>query len=164
MIRLITRDFVFEWYRNVATEQEFPEDCEKVLEHVALEINLRVQQMDLQEVTKELLAAIIPYLETLNRTGWVEYNGVEIFDVRHERCLRSFQETPTVAHRALRSPESETRHFRQLLDSLLQCALPERYCNCDVTCLLLREVLLRNILEPVLTLVCDPDFLYKVGQ
>ena len=162
MIRLIMRDFVLEWYKNVTTEDEFPEDCRKILEHVALEINIRVQQIDLDQAVQELLAAILPYLEAVNQAGKVEYNGVEIFDVTHERCLRCFEENPSVAHRALRSPESETRYYRQLLDSLLQCALPEVYRNCNVTCLLLREILLRNILGPVLTLICDPDFLNKV--
>ena len=162
MIRLIMRDFVIEWYKNVTTEDEFPEDCHKILEHIALEINVRVQQIDLDEVVRELLSAVLPYLEALNQAGRVEYNGVEIFDVGHERCLRHFEETPSVAHRALRSPESETRYHRQLLDSVLQCALPEEYRSCDVTCLLLREILLRNVLEPVLSLVCDPDFLNKV--
>ena len=162
MIRLIMRDFVIDWYKNITTEDEFPDDCRKILEHVALEVNVRVQRIDLDKVVPELLSAILPYLEALNQAGRVEYNGVEIFDVTHERCLRQFEENPSVAHWALRSPENETRYNRQLLDSVLQCALPEEYRNCDLTCLFLREILLRNILEPVLSLVCDPDFLNKV--
>ena len=162
MINLIMRDFVLEWYRSVTTETEFPHDCQKVLEHVALEINIRLQQIDLDQVILEVLTTLLPCLEAVNQAGKMEYNGVEIFDVRHERCLRAFEENPGVAHRALRSPEAETRYHRQLLDAVVQCALPEEYRCCDLTCMFLREILLGNILEPVLTLVCDPDFLNKV--
>ena len=164
MIRLVMRDFVLEWYKSVTTEDEFPQDCERILEHVALEINVRIQQMDLDEAVRELLATILPYLEALNHAGRVEYNGVEIFDVRNDRCLRSFEKDQTVAHRALRSTESEEKYLRQLLDAVIQCALPGEYRNCDLTCLFLREILLRNILDPLLSLICDPDFLNKVGS
>ena len=163
MIRLITRDFLLEWYKNVASEGEFPDGCQKLLEHVALEINIRVQQINLDELVQELLSALLPYLVAVNQAGRVDYNSVEIFDINHERCVRGFEANPAVAHRALRSPEAEARHLRQVLDSVIQCALPEVYGGCDVTCLLLREVLLGNIVEPVLSLVCDPDFLNKVG-
>lgn len=162
MTQLIMRDFVLEWYENASTELEFPDDCQKILEHVALEVNIRMQRIDLDEVIYELLAAILPYLEAVNRAGKVVFNGVEIFDVKHERCLRRFEETPSVSHRALRSLDAETRYYRQLLDAVIQSAIPDEYRNCDLACMFLRELLLHNILEPLLSLLCDPDFLNKV--
>ena len=162
MILLIMRDFVLKWYESITTDLEFPEDCQKILEHVALEVNVRLQQVDLDEVVHELLAAVLPYLEAVNQAGKLEYNGVEIFDVRHERCLRQFEENVTVAHRALRSPDAEIRYYRQLLDTVIQTAVPDEYRNSDLACMFLREVLLHNILEPLLSLICNPDFLNKV--
>ena len=129
---------------------------------MALEVNIHLQQVDLDEVVHELLAAVIPYLEAVNHAGMIEYNGVEIFDVRHERCLRRFEEDVAVAHRALRSPDAETRYYRQLIDTVIQTAVPDEYRNSDLACMFLREVLLHNILEPLLSLLCDPDFLNKV--
>ena len=164
MIQLIERDFIESWYQNVTDDPEFPEDCRKVLEHVALEINIRVQQIDLDEVVHELLAAVLPYLEAVSRAGKLKYNGVEIFDVRHETCLRRFEEDPTVAHRALRSHDNEMRYYRHLLDVVIQSALPDEYGHCDATCMFLREVLLHNILQPTLSLLCDPNFLNKVSE
>jgi len=54
----------------------------------------------------------------------VDYNGVMVFDVENKKCLRAFENNHRVAHRALRSPESELHHYRQALDTLL-CE------NCD---------------------------------
>lgn len=164
MIQLIMRDFVLEWYENVTTDLEFPDDCQKILEHVALEINVRMQQVDLDQVVNEVFTAVLPYLVAVNEAGQLEYNGVEIFDVKHERCLRRFEENPTVFHRALHSGASETRYYRQLLDALIQTALPDEYRNSDLACMFLREILLRNILEPLVSLICDPDFLNKVRR
>lgn len=163
MIQLIMRDFVLEWYENVTTDLEFPDDCQKILEHVALEINVRMEQVDLDQVVHEIFTAVLPYLVAVNEAGQLEYNGVEIFDVKHERCLRRFEENPTVFHRALHSGASETRYYRQLLDALIQSALPDEYRNSDLACMFLREILLRNILEPLVNLICDPDFLNKVS-
>lgn len=164
MIQLIMRDFVCEWYKNITTEVEFPDDCQKILEHVALEINMRMQHIDLDEVVHEVLAALLPCLEVVNQAGKLEYNGVEIFDATHEKCLHTFEENHTVAHRALRSPDTETRYYRQLLDAVIQCALPEEYRTCDLACMFLREILLSNLLEPLIILICDPDFLNKVQK
>lgn len=164
IIQLIMRDFVLEWYENIMTDLEFPDDCQKILEHVALEINIRMQRMDLDQVTHELITAVLPYLVAVNHAGTLEYNGVEIFDVKHERCLRRFEENPTVSHRALRSIETETRYYRQLLDAVIQSALPDEYRNSDLVCMFLREILLHNILEPLITLICNPDFLNKVRR
>ena len=159
MTQLIMRDFVLEWYENVSDDLEFPDDCQKILEHIALEVNVRIQQVSLDELVCDLLATVLPYLEAVNQAGKMEYNGVEVFDVKHERCLRKFEENMAVAHRALRSPEAEARHYRQVLDTVIQCAVPDEYRNCGVVCVFLREVLLQNIIEPLLTLLCDPDFL-----
>lgn len=164
MIRLIMRDFVLEWYENITTDLEFPDDCQKILEHVALEINVRMQRVDLDQVVHEVFTAVLPYLVAVNEAGQLEYNGVEIFDVKHERCLRRFEENPTLFHRALHSSASETRYYRQLLDALIQSALPDEYRNSDLACMFLREILLRNILEPLVNLICNPDFLNKVSR
>ena len=160
-IELIMRDFVKEWYRDVTNDVEFPEDVEKILEHVALEANMRVQKIDLDELVCQLLTLIHPYLEVLNETGVVDYNGVMVFDVENEKCLRAFESNHRVAHRALRSPESELRYYRQALDALVQCAVPPEYRNCDIACTFVRELLLKNIIEPLINLLCDPDFLIE---
>lgn len=160
-IELIMRDFVYEWYKDVTNDEEFPEDVEKILEHVALETNIRIQRIDLDELVCELLAHILPYLEVLNEIGMVDYNGVMVFDVENEKCLRAFENNHRVAHRALRSPESELRYYRQALDTLVQCAVPPEYRNCDIACTFVRELLLKNIIEPLVNLLCDPDFLLE---
>ena len=159
MVQLVMRDFVLEWYEHMTDDSDFPEDCQKILEHVALEINLRLHRVNLREVVCELLAGVLPYLEAVSSAGTVEYKGVSVCDVEHERCVRRFEENSAVAHRALRSAETEARHYRQLLDAVIQSAVPDEYRNCDVVCVFLREILLPNLLEPLLGLLCDPNFL-----
>ena len=159
IIQLIMRDLVLEWYENVTDDSEFPEDVQKILEHLALETNIRLQNIDLDEVVCELLSLVLPYLEVVNAAGTLEYNGVTIFDVNHEASLRAFENNSRVAHRALRNPETEARYYRQAIDALIQSAVPPDYRNCDAACIFIREVLLENIVQPLIGLLCDPDFL-----
>ncbi len=160
LIQLILRDFVSGWYANVTNDTEFPEDVQKLLEHIALEINIRMQSIDL-DVIMEMLNLIIPYLEVLNKVGVQNYNGVELFDVTNELCVKHFEADQRVSHHALKSLNHEHRYYRQALDALIQSASPPEYSNCDVACMFIRELLLKNIIEPVLDLLCDPAFLYE---
>lgn len=161
IIQLIMRDFVHQWYGDVTKDMEFPDDVQKVLEHVALETNIRLQEIDLEEIINEIAALVIPYLEVVNETGMRKYNDIEIFDVNHEKCLRAFESNHAVAHRALSSHDLELRYYRQALDALLKCAFPDKYQNCDLACMFVRELLLKNIIEPLFDLLCDPDFLLR---
>lgn len=161
LIELIMQEFVLGWYGNITNDTEFPEDIEKVLEYVSLEVNVRLQKMDVEGTVCELLALVLTYLEALNESGMVEYNGVSVFDVSNEKCLRAFESYPKLVHRALRSPDSEMRYYRQAIDAVVQCAVPPEYRNCDIVCTFARELLLKNIVVPLIDLLCDPDFLHK---
>ena len=161
MIQMIMRDFIHTWYNTVTNDTEFPEDVQKVLEHVALEINIRMQQIDLEEVIVELLELILPYLEVLNEAGVRNFNGVELFDVTHEKCIKEFEANSKVAHPAMKSRAHEQRYYRQALDTLIQTAFPPEYAQCDIACMFVREILLTNIFEILFNLLCDPAFLYE---
>jgi hypothetical protein len=160
MIQLIMKDFILKWYASITSDTEFPEDIEKILDHIALEVNVRLQRVDYQGSVVELLELILPYLEVLNEAGIRSYSGVELFDVTTETCVKQFEANPMVAHYAMKSAQHEKRHYRQALDALIQCALPPEYAKCDVACMLVREVLVTNIIEPLFDLLCDPAFLY----
>ena len=150
LIQLIMKDFVQSWYTNVTSDSEFPDDAQKILEHIALEINVRLQQVDMEEAIVDVLELILPYLEVLNQVGIRNYSGMELFDVSSETCVKQFEADPRVAHYALKTTAHEQRHYRQLLDVLLQCAVPGEYSRCDVACTLIREVLITNIFNPPL--------------
>ena len=161
MIQLIMQHFVHGWYDGITNDVEFPEDVQKVLEHVALEINIRMKGIELEEVVCEIAALVIPYLEAVNKAGERDLNGIKVFDVTHDNCVREFENNIDVEHRSLRSHEQELRYYRQALDTLIQCAVPNEYAVCDPACMFIREILLANIIEPLLNLLCDPDFLYE---
>ena len=162
IIQLLMKDFIRSWYLDLTNDIEFLEDVQKVLEHVALEVNVRVQQMNMEQVVVELLELILPYLEVLNKAGCRSYNGgLELFDVINNKCLKEFEANPKVAHYALRSASSERLHYRQALDAILQTAFPPEYARCDVAGMFVRELLLKNLIEPLFDLLCEPAFLYE---
>ena len=161
IIQLVMKDFIHNWYTEVTNDTEFLEDVQKVLEHIALEVNIRLQQMNLEELIVDLLTLILPYLEVLNKAGCRNYNGgVELFDVNNEKCLKEFEASPKARHYAMRSRAAEKQHFRQILDVLIQTAFPPEYARCDSACTFVRELLLKNIMGPLFDLLCDPAFLY----
>ena len=161
MIQLIMKHFVHQWYEGLTSDVEFPDDVQKILEHVALELNIRLKKIDLEAMVSEITTLVLPYLQVVNDVGERDFNGIKVFDVTHKKCLSDFESNTDVEHRALRSREQELRYYRQALDSLIQCAVPREYSSCDAACTFVREILLANIIEPMLDLLCDPDFLYE---
>ena len=161
LILVLVREHVLEWFQALSCNEEFPEEVQRILEHVAVEINLRLQTLDPIPIACKVATAVIPYLEVLNEWGTVDYNGVSVFNVTDERCLRAFESDPTVAHRTLHSTETEHLHYRRLLDALIQCAVPPEYRNCDLARVLVREILLRHLVVPTVSLVTGTDFLYR---
>ena len=156
IIKLVMRDFVASWYDQLTADKTFPEDVQRVLEHIALEVNLRLQLVDVDKMVSELVAIVIPYIEVLNEVG---VHGDKEFSTRHDRCVRLFENNPSVAHKALRTPDAESRHYRHIVDVAIQCCLPSEYRSCGVATMFVREVLLHKVLRSLIDLLCDPDFL-----
>ena len=161
LIQLILRDFIMSWYRKVSADEELPKNVCRILEHIALELNLRIQKIDIDRLIVDIVALIDPYLMAVNDVGCVNERGQLRFDINHPYCLMLFEKKPDVCHPALRREGGEIDHVRRLVDTFVQCAVPAEYLDCDPARLFVREVLVSKIFLPLVSLLCDPDFLMR---
>eukprot|EP00057_Strongylocentrotus_purpuratus_P007585 XP_011662059.1 PREDICTED: uncharacterized protein LOC585420 [Strongylocentrotus purpuratus] len=71
----------------------------------------------------------------------------------------SIYETFAILHPALQNEEAEKEHLSQLSNTLILALLPSDVIHCDSLVFLLQDILINNVLQPLVHLISDPDFL-----
>ena len=161
IIQLILRDFIMSWFRKVSSDSEMPLSAARLLEHIAIELNLRIQKVDIDKLITTLLPFIDPYLMAVNDAGCVNGRSQAQFDVNHPYCLMLFEKKTNVCHPALLKEGGEIEHARRLVDMFIQCAVPDEFSSCDPASMFIREVLVTKLVLPLISHLCDPDFLLR---
>lgn len=162
LIQLILRDFVTSWYYGISNNEEFPQEVSRLLEHIAIELQYRIQRANVNDTLLSILPLLDPYITALNEVGSVNERGKITFDVRHQNCLMLFEKKPHLCHPALKSTQTQLEHLQRLADCFIcSDSIPSHYKQCDIAVQFIREVLVYGIFHPVLNLLCQPDFLIK---
>lgn len=161
LIQLILRDFVMSWFKKMSADNEMPLNAARLLEHIAIELNLRFQKVDIDKLILALVPFIDPYLMAVNDAGRVNGRSQTQFDVNHPYCLMLFEKKTSVCHPALRKDGGEIEHARRLVDLFIQCAVPNEFSSCDPARMFVREVLVTKLVLPLISRLCDPDFLLR---
>lgn len=161
LIQLILRDFVISWFHQISENDELPKEVVRLLEHIALELQTRVQAVDIDALILSLLPLLDPYITALNEVGFVNNRGKQSFDVNHEYCLLLFEKKPHLVHPALKTESSEIEHIQRLVDVFITSAVPSHYKHCDIGVQFIREVLVYRVFHPFVRILCEPDFLLK---
>ena len=161
IVQLIVRDFIVSWYSVVTKDKELPRDVVKLLQHLALDLYFRLQNVDLKDLILHVLPVINPFLSTLNEVGYASTNNGRLttYDVNHPYCVILFEKNPHLTHPSLKSSVAEIQYLQKLVDSYLLSSVPSQYLKCDIALQLIRNVLVYRLLKPVFDLLCDPIFL-----
>ena len=162
LIQLILKDFILSWYNEVSFDKELPREASRLLEHIALELQSRLQVINVDNSISLILPLLEPYITALNEVGFVNERGNLTFDVNHPNCLVLFEKKSHLIHHALQNEQTEIEYLQKLADAFIACSVPSYYKNCDVAGRFIREVLIYRVFQPLLTLLCEPDFLLKV--
>lgn len=161
LVKLIVRDFVVSWYSTVSTNEELPQDVIKVLQHLVLQLHLRVQAININDVILGILPIINPFIVSLNEVGYYSNEGIQVYDVNHPFCAILFEKNPRLTHPALKSSITEIRYLQKLVDCFLISAVPPQYRKCDIALQLIRNIMVYRVFRPVFDLICDPMFLLE---
>ena len=161
LIQLILRDFVISWFHQISENDELPKETVRLLEHIALELQTRIQAVDIDALILSLLPLLDPYITALNEVGFVNNRGKQSFDVNHEYCLLLFEKKSHLVHPALKTESSQLEHIQKLVDIFITSAVPSHYKHCDIGVQFIREILVYRVFHPFVRIICEPDFLLK---
>lgn len=168
---MIVRDFVLAWYKDLSSSPSFPMAVSTVLHDSLGQILDRASGIDISAlVVKRILPKVTAHIEQF-RQSEVALRGAGL-----ERKLTQSEELDLLLasryaskgggklHPAIENlsttftKQSEEMHLRQLIEKALPHILPEKESRSKAFKLVVREVVVCAVLQPVMDMVSDPDF------
>ncbi|KAF9469831.1 PhoX domain-containing protein [Collybia nuda] len=168
---MIVRDFVLAWYKDLSASPSFPMAVSTVLHESLGQVLNRASSIDISAlIVKRILPKITAHVEQF-RQSEVALRGAGL-----ERKLTQSEELDLLLasryaskgagklHPAIENlstaftKQSEEIHLRLLIEKALPYILPEKESRSRVFKLVVREIAVCSVLQPLMDMVSDPDF------
>ncbi|KAF8236783.1 PhoX domain-containing protein [Tricholoma matsutake] len=171
MLIMIVRDFVLTWYKELSPSPSFPMAVSSGLHDSLAKLLDRAAGIDISALlVKRILPKITAHIEQF-RQSEIALRGAGL-----ERKLTQSEELDMLLasryaikgvgrlHPAIENlsttftQQTEQIHLRQLVEKALSHVLPEKESNSKAFRLVVRELLVCVVLQPLMDMVSDPDF------
>ncbi|KAG6837639.1 hypothetical protein H0H93_004915 [Arthromyces matolae] len=167
---MIVRDFVLVWYKDLSSSPTFPMAVSSLLHQSSQRMLDRASNVDVSAlVVKTILPKITAHIEQF-RQSEVALRGTGL-----ERKLTQSEELdlllasrysgkgerlhPAVGNLSTTfTKQTEESHLRQLVDRALPHILPDVESRSQALKLVVREIVVCSVLQPVMDIISDPDF------
>lgn len=172
---MIVRDFVLNWYKELSPSSSFPMAVSSVLHDSLGKLLDRAVGIDISAlVVKRILPKITAHVEQF-RQSEIALRGAGL-----ERKLTQSEELDILLasryatkgvgrlHPAIDNlsttftQQAEQMHLRLLIEKALPYILPEKEHSSHGYRLVVREILVCTVLQPLMDMVSDPDFCNRV--
>lgn len=161
LIENITRDFIRTWYRNVGEDERFISEARESLEMLCLEGYKRASQIDSHYLIEQVIVVFHGHLERFNKAMAV----VKAIDPKLRLSISSSQLLCQTYKSLVSEPPSlsksaaELNYLRIVIDSLLAAMIPKDTFSFNTGRFILREILAVQVVEPLVCLLTDPDWI-----
>ena len=162
LIENIIRDFIRTWYENVGEGEHFISDTRESLEMLCLEGYKRASQTDSHYLIEQVIVVFHGHLERFNKAmAIVKAKDPKLrLNISSSQLLcQTYESQLSCEPPPLSSPAAELSYLRNVIDSLLAAMIPKDTFSCDTGRFILREILTVQILEPLVQLLTDPDWI-----
>lgn len=162
LIENIIRDFILTWYHNVGEEKRFISEARESLEMLCLEGYRRASQIDSHYLIEQVIVVFHGHLERFNE-------AMAIVKTKNPKLRLSISSSQLLCQTyvsqlaskppSLSKPAAELSYLRNVIDSLLVTMIPKDKYSCDAGRFILREILTVRVVEPLVGLLTDPDWI-----
>ncbi|XP_054759001.2 sorting nexin-19-like [Lytechinus pictus] len=162
-IRLMLRDFVVGWYRLLSDDDQFSHNVFLHFKDMIKNIKSRFLKIDQRTflciLLRELQAHIDIYRRLQTSRSRLASKSSKLGRIAKKHSVVSIYETFATLHPALQNEDTEKDHLSQLSNALILSLLPSDVIHCDTLVFLLQDILINNVLQPLVNLISEPDFL-----
>uniref|UniRef100_T1JD26 PX domain-containing protein n=1 Tax=Strigamia maritima TaxID=126957 RepID=T1JD26_STRMM len=161
-IHFIMRDFVNSWYQNVSYHHQFSNEIYYLMEDLSVALTSRLRKVNKYNAVKKFIRLyhiyFKHYLEALE-TVCVNSNRETIFECLSE--TQGIEDNFKHWHRALKDSNSEILYMRSVINTLLEILTPVDILMCILSRHILAEILVRNVMIPLMDFLSNPDWLNR---
>lgn len=162
LIDNIIRDFIRTWYHNVGEGEHFISETRESLEMLCLEGYRRASQIDSHYLIEQVIVVFHGHLERFNKAmAIVKAKDPKLrLSISSSQLLcQTYKSQLASEPPSLSKPAAELSYLRNVIDSLLVAMIPKDTFSCDPGRFILREILTIKVVEPLVRLLADPDWL-----
>ena len=171
IIGYIFRDYVYSWHFNLSHSSAFPTEAEDSLHIVVANLAFKIKEVDLIPfLTTRLVDDVASHVRLFKKARGAVKNLEEQISTGENCKLMdleslffdaevSMEGTVTCRDQVSSSQPDELLYLQSVAETLLFLLLPECDFNSIPVRALLREILVNNVLKPLLELISDPDSL-----
>ena len=162
LIANIIRDFIRTWYQNVGVGEHFISEARESLEMLCLEGYRRASQIDSHYLIEQVIVVFHGHLERFNKAmAIVKAKDPKLrLSISSSQLLCQTYESQLASNPpSLSNPAAEINYLRNVIDSLLASMIPKDTFSCDPGRFILREILTVRVMEPLVGLLTDPDWI-----
>ena len=162
LIENIIRDFIRTWYHNVGEGERFISETRESLEMLCLEGYRRASQIDSHYLIEQVIVVFHGHLERFNKAmAIVKAKDPKLrLSISSSQLLcQTYKSQLASQPPSLSKPAAELNYLRNVIDSLLVAMIPKDTFSCDTGRFILREILTVQVVEPLVGLLTDPDWI-----
>lgn len=162
LIENIIRDFIRTWYHNVGEGEHFISETRESLEMLCLEGYRRASQIDSHYLIEQVIVVFHGHLERFNKAmAIVKAKDPKLrLSISSSQLLcQTYKSQLASEPPSLSKPAAELSYLRNVIDSLLVAMIPKDTFSCDPGRFILREILTIKVVEPLVRLLTDPDWI-----
>jgi hypothetical protein len=165
MLQYISRDFVSSWYSSISDNQDFINLEDVALHHALSELITRISNVDFTQLILLKLTNMLTQhaREIQNAERLVKASRLNIQDqveFSKQVALHYAQGKlhPAVSGNAIDTTEQEHQYLRKRVKPLVPLLLPPKESSNNLVLVLLREIIVTVVLQPLVATFSDPDY------
>ncbi|XP_038052220.1 uncharacterized protein LOC119724958 [Patiria miniata] len=162
LIKSVMHDFVLSWYSvYVSDHSQVSEELLNVLMNTFANLSSRVKFISKRSLLTNFLVEIRTHVYRFQRarSSLRKLRSGRTID---SNSLVASYETFCLMHPAIEDADTEMNYLKSVMRVLLHSAVTEDVNQCQASTAVLVEILTCNLLLPLLDLLADPDFLYRL--
>ena len=162
LIENIIRDFILKWYHDVGEGERFISETRDSLEMLCLEGYRRASQMDSHYLIEQVIVVFHGHLERFNKAMAIlkaKDPKLRLSISSSQLLCQTYKSQLASEPPSLSKPAAELSYLRNVIDSLLVAMIPKDTYSCDTGRFILREILTIKVVEPLVGILIDPDWI-----
>eukprot|EP01135_Chromosphaera_perkinsii_P006063 Nk52_evm4s388 gene=Nk52_evmTU4s388 len=171
VLDLLIRDYVHYWYAEISDDERFVLNLRKTTSSAIIKIASKVKDMDIirffsVNMVDEFIFHIRNFRKAQKRvriglSASRSNEDVSQLPNYNEQIISKYFDIEPTHKDICLSEKSERCYLRDLTDILLYLLLPAEDFNNLSTRYIVREIMVCKVIQPVIDMVCDPDYVNR---
>jgi len=155
----IVNEFILSWYNTVSYDETFIKEISSLFEYFFNQLRHRVEKIDINLFTKAILSMFLKHYDCYKQSKRIcdQHIKEKLVD---DACLLEAYEKLN-GHLAMSLNNTQTNHQRSIVVVVLKGLLPDNYNLAGTSLYVVRELIAKNCLESLISMLADPVWIRK---